>query len=257
MSSFKRLAISVASAIALASPMQASAGAIAGGASEWTQILNNFQLIMVALDSAESAATEASQYLLQMKQYENELRNLAKFSGLPPNLQKAIKAYEDMAAYKARVEKLYGSLSEQKNMFEKRFTESKLRGGNWEDYVRAVRRDASNMNQRAISRLEYEASVLDQVQTDYAAARELEPKIHEAVGAQQSLQVMNTQMNRLLIQNAKLTEVMVASMQDQTTKQHEEASHRDEDAVSRDQLNSQQSAIRARQRAAADAFGSK
>ena len=46
-------------------------GAITGGATEITQLLNNVQL-------AESYAQQALQYELQLKQFANEIRNLAK-----------------------------------------------------------------------------------------------------------------------------------------------------------------------------------
>lgn len=240
--------------MALPIKVMAGGGAATGGATEWTQMANNFELVKVGMDGAQTAATTVEKYLLQLKQYQNELNNLAKFADLPENIQHGLKSYDDLVAYKSRMEQLHGSLSQQKDIFERRFAESRLNGGTWKDYVDSVRQDASDKNQRAINRLQYESSVLDQVGQDYAAARALEPKIRDSIGAQQSMQLMNTQMNRLVIQNAKMTEVMVTAMQEQTRQQHEDAKRRDEDAVTRDQMHKQQTVIRDRQRAAANAL---
>ena len=243
MSSAKRSLIAVYASILVAIVPAAHAGAVAGGASEWTQILNNVQLVSSGMDAAATAKTTIDQYILQYKQYENELSNLQKFSQLPQNIQHGVRSLEDLRAYKSRLDRLHGSLAEQQRVFEKRFTEARLNGGTWEDYVEMVNKDASNKNQRAISRLEYEQSVMNQVESDYAAARALEPKIQESVGAQQSLQLMNTQMNRLVLQNAKLTEVMVASMGEQTMENARAAEKENADLRAKETIRARQKAI--------------
>lgn len=243
MSSAKRSLIAVYASILVAIVPAAHAGAVAGGASEWTQILNNVQLVSSGMDTAATAKTTIDKYILQYKQYENELSNLQKFSQLPQNIQHGVRSLEDLRAYKSRLDRLHGSLAEQQRVFEKRFTEARLNGGTWEDYVEMVNKDASNKNQRAISRLEYEQSVMNQVESDYAAARALEPKIQESVGAQQSLQLMNTQMNRLVLQNAKLTEVMVASMSEQTMGNAKAAEKDNADLRAKETIRARQKAI--------------
>lgn len=245
MSSAKHTLIAVYASIlaAIVPTAAAGGGAVTGGATEWTQIFNNMELVNVAMDGAQTARTTIDKYILQYKQYENELNNLRKFAELPQNIQDGVRSLEDMRAYKGRLERLHGSLSEQQRVFEKRFTEARLNGGTWEDYVNLVNKDANNKNQRAISRLEYEQSVMRQVESDYAAARSLEPKIQESVGAQQSLQLMNTQMNRLVLQNAKLTEVMVASMSEQTMENAKAAEKDNADLRAKETIRARQKAI--------------
>lgn len=243
MSNVKRTLTTIYASILVAIVPAANAGAIAGGASEWTQILNNVQLVMSGMDAAQTAKTTIDQYILQYKQYENELSNLRKFAQLPQNIQHGVRSLEDLKAYKSRLERLHGSLAEQKRVFDKRFTEARLKGGTWEEYIQAVNKDASNKNQRAISRLEYEQSVMNQVEADYAAARALEPKIQESVGAQQSLQLMNTQMNRVVLQNAKLTEVMVAAMSEQTMENARLAEKDNADLRAKETIRARQKAI--------------
>ncbi|MCV0439004.1 MAG: hypothetical protein K5880_10250 [Hydrogenophaga sp.] len=232
----------------------AMAGAVAGGASEWTQIANNFQLIQVAMDSAASASAEASQYALQIQQFRTQINNLEKLGQLPSNIVANQSALEGLRAYTSALGQLQGSLGEQKSLMEKRFTEAKLTGASWDEYMAAVRKDASNKNKRAINRLEYEASVLDQVQKDYAEVRQYEPLVKESIGAQQSMQLMNQQMNRLLVQNARLTEVMVATMQEQTRSQTEKAVSAERSAIESQERFNQERAIEARRKAVADAL---
>lgn len=245
MSSAKRSLIAVYASIlaAIAPAVQAGGGAMTGGSTEWTQIANNAELVKVAVDGAQTAKTTVDKYILQYKQYENELSNLQKFAQLPQNIQDGVRSLDDLRAYRGRLDRLHGSLSEQQRVFEKRFTEARLKGGTWEDYVNQVNKDASNKNQRAISRLEYEQSVMSQVESDYASARALEPKIQESVGAQQSLQLMNTQMNRLVLQNAKLTEVMVAAMSEQTMENARAAEKDNADLRAKETLRARQKAI--------------
>lgn len=256
MFSAKRSLVAVYAAVlaTLVAPAQAGGGGITGGSTEWTQVANNAELVKVAMDGAQTAKTTIDKYILQYKQYENELTNLAKFTQLPENLQHGVRSLEDLRAYKSKLEQLHGSLSEQSRMFERRFTESRLNGGSWDDYVTAVRADASNKNQRAINRLQYEQSVMDQVQSDYAAARAMEPKIQESVGAQQSLQLMNTQMNRLVLQNAKLTEVLAATMQEQTIQNARAAEQENADLRAREALRARENAVRENRRKAAAAM---
>lgn len=235
-------------------PAYAGGGGISGGSTEWTQIANNAELVKVSLDSAQTAKTTVDKYILQYRQYENELANLARFAQLPQNIQHGVRSLDDLRAYRARLERLNGSLSDQSRMFELRFAESRLRGGTWEDYVASVRSDANNKNQRAINRLQYEQSVMNQVQNDYAAARELEPKIQESIGAQQSLQLMNTQMNRLVLQNAKLTEVLTATMHEQTFSNANSAEQENADLRAREALRARHNAVLNNRRRAAAAM---
>lgn len=245
MFSAKSTLVSVYAAVltTLVAPVYAGGGAMTGGSTEWTQIANNAELVKVAVDGAQTAKTTIDKYILQYKQYENELTNLRKFAQLPENIQHGVRSLDDLRAYKSRLERLHGSLADQQRVFEKRFTEARLTGGTWEDYVEMVNKDASNKNQRAISRLEYEQSVMRQVESDYAAARALEPKIQESVGAQQSLQLMNSQMNRLVLQNAKLTEVMVASMSEQTMENAKAAEKDNADLRAKETIRARQKAI--------------
>jgi len=238
----------VAIAITLSSPVSAMAW---GKASEFTQILNNLQLLKVAMESAKSARAEVSALTVQNKQYGIDMANIAKFGAMPSNTPHGAKSQADLVTYAKALETLHGSLEEQQKVMDARMSEARLSGLTWEQYTERVHADAQNQNKRAISRMQYEASVLEQVKSDYEAARSFEPMIANSVGTQQSLQVMNKQMNRLVLQNAKLTETLVATMQEQSRAQAEAAVASERGTTEVTKLNSQQQAIIKRQEAAA------
>ncbi len=254
MSKRNSMAQVVAVAIVLSSPVSAWAW---GKASEMTQILNNIQLLKVASDSAKSARAEISALAVQNKQYGIDIANNAKFGSMPSNTPHGTKSQDDLVTYAKALETLHGSLEEQQKMMDTRMAEARLSGLTWEQYTERVHADAQNQNKRAISRMQYEASVLEQVKSDYEAARSFEPMIAGSVGLQQSLQVMNKQMNRLVLQNAKLTETIVATMQESTRAQADAAERKERSAAEMTTLNSQQKAITARQQAAAKALQAK
>ncbi len=238
----------------VAAAVSAPMSAMAWWASEFTQVMNNLQLLKVAADAAKSARAEVSALGIQNQQYAIDIANNMKFGSMPSNSAHNAKSEADLLAYAKALTNLYGSLEEQKRMMEGRISEARLSGLTWDKYVASVHADAQNQNKRAINRMQYEASVLDQVRTDYEAARNFEPMIANAAGTQQSLQVLNKQMNRLVLQNAKMTETIVATMQEQTRAQADAAVEKERSTAELTRLSKQQQVIRERQQAEAKAL---
>jgi len=240
-------------ATALAVAFQpAQAASMVAGALEPTQILNNLELVKVASDGAVTAAKTVEQYRLQLEQYQTQLANLARLPALPAGLGADVtKAYNDLTSYKVALTRLQGSLGQQTSAIDQRLAEARLSGRGWQTYVQSVASDVANQKDRAIERLRYEEKVLAQVQSDYEFARNLQAQIPATVGQQQSLQLLNAQMNRVVTQNAKMLEVISAQIG--TTA---EADARK--AVERTQLMTDLELMRQRQRAIEDrqrAFG--
>lgn len=237
----------------IAASMLASVGARAGGgiagATEATQILNNLQLVASGLDEAKTATTVVSQYQTQLQQYQAQLANLKSLGRLPDGLAgDSLRAISDLNWYRAALQQLTGSLGQQKTIMDRRLTEARLSGGDWNSYVNSVAADAANKNQRAIERLQYEESVLQQVQSDYSFARSMQAQIPETVGQHQSLQLMNSQMNRVVTQNAKLLEVLSSTLSQQSEKDAKDAESMTRSLSQQDLLRQRQEAIEKRQR---------
>lgn len=228
----------------------AFAGGSVAGATEPTQIMNNIELIKVALDGATTAKKTVEQYVLQIQQYQNMLTNTMQLAALPSGLaQDALKAYTDLMSFKQALTQLQGSLSQQQQAIERRVTEAKLSGKSWQGYLAEVAADVAKNQKRAVERLKYEEQVLQQVQSDYTFARNLQSQIPATVGQHQSLQMLNTQMNRVITQNAKMLEVVSASIGRQAEEDALQAEGLARSAQDRDMLIQRQRALDARQRA--------
>lgn len=240
----------VLSAAVLVLASVARAGGVIAGATEPTQIMNNLQLIKVALDGAQTASTVVNQYSTQLQQYQAQLTNLLKLPQLPEGLATdAVRAVNDLLRYKGALQALTGSLEEQRTLIERRLAEARLGGMDWKSYVESVATDAANKGQRAVERLKYEESVLQQVQSDYSFARDVQSQIPATVGQHQALQLMNAQMNRVVTQNAKLLEVISATVHDRAEKEASEAEAALRSTRERDLVRQRQEEIQQRLRA--------
>jgi P-type conjugative transfer protein TrbJ len=227
----------------------ARAGGSIVGATEPTQILNNLELVKVALDGAQTAATVVSQYATQLQQYQAQLANLQGLGRLPEGLTvDAEKALRDLVGYRGALQQLSGSLGRQQSAIEQRLIEARLSGRDWKTYVAAVAADVLQQKQRAIERLKYEGSLLEQVQSDYRFARDMQSQIPATVGQHQALQLMNAQMNRVVTQNAKLLEVVSATVSQQAEKDAREAEASTRSSAERDLLRQRREALEKRQR---------
>lgn len=247
MSKRKFVAAVLAAFAFIAQPAAHASGLIAG-ATEPTQIMNNLQLVVNGYEEARTAATVVSQYQTQLQQYQTQIANLKSLEGLPAGLTgDSAQALSGLSNYKAAIQQLMGSLGQQRTVMEQRLTEARLSGKDWNSYVNAVAADAASKNQRAINRLQYEESVLQQVQSDYTFARNLQSQIPSTVGQHQALQLMNSQMNRVVTQNAKLLEVLSSTLSQQTEKDAREAESMTKALSQQDLLRQRQEAIEKRQ----------
>lgn len=219
-------------------------------ATEVTQLLNNAELIKVAMDGATTAAKTVEQYALQLQQYQNMLDNTQKLASLPGALgQDSLKALGDLTAYKQALTQLTGSLDTQREAIDRRLTEARVSGRTWQEYMGGVAADVASGKQRAIERLKYEDQVIKQVQSDYEFARGLQSQIPATVGQHQSIQMLNTQMNRVITQNAKLLEVVSASIGKQAEDDAAKAEMLQRAATERERMIQRQRDQGARQRA--------
>ncbi|MBC5767628.1 hypothetical protein [Ramlibacter albus] len=227
----------------------AHAGGGFAGATEPTQLMNNVELVKVALDSAKSASTLVQKYMLQIQQYQAQLQNLKQLSNLPTGLPSDLTAaYNTLSSYRNAITTLEGSLGNQVQAIETRLTEARLSGMSWSQYVSTVSNDATRRQKRAVERLKYEEDLLKQVQSDYEFARQLQPTINTTEGVQQSMALLNSQMNRVVTQNAKLLEVLSQTVGDRAERDAAKAADDQQSAAQREAMRKRQEAIEQRQR---------
>lgn len=99
---------------------------------------------------------------------------------------------------------LYGSLGSIGNLMANRSQQAQLAGLTWQQYVQQEQTSISQGNQAAQNRAQMDAQAMQKVQDDYSAVQKYEAQIPANQGIQQSLQLLNSQMDRVITQNATL-----------------------------------------------------
>lgn len=232
-------------------PPAGLAGSVAGfgGATEVTQLLNNAQLITIQSDGAITAAKQIQAYLLQLQQYQTQLQNLKTLTGLPAGLAPdVLSAINSLNAYKQALTSLQGGLTQQSSLLDQRLAEARLSGLSWPNYLQNVANDVAMRRGRAVERLQYEQAVFQQVNADYEFARNLQNSIPQTEGLQQSVQMLNSQMNRVVTQNAKMLEVMSTTLRTAAEDDAKRAVEQQQIGTNLDLLRQRQQAIRDRQK---------
>lgn len=245
----RKVVVAALAAVCMVASVQVRASGAIAGATEPTQILNNLQLVVNGLEEARTASTVVSQYATQLQQYQTQLANLQSLAQLPAGLDPDnATALTNLNSFRGALQRLAGSLGQQKTVIEQRLAEARLSGRDWNSYVNSVAADAASKNQRALARLDYEQSVLQQVQSDYSFARDMQSQIPATVGQHQSLQLLNSHMNRVVTQNAKLLEVMSSTIAQQSEKEARDAESMTKSISQQELLRQRQEAIERRQR---------
>lgn len=199
-------------------------------AMESTQWLNNFELAASGSELIAQTKTQLDQYQNQLLQYK-EMINAGKrlqgsLSGLTVN---------GIASELTKVRSMKNSLTSLNNGLQymsanltTRLNEAQIRKMSWAEYVQMEGENIRRKNDRAIARLEAERQVYDSIEEDYAMAKAWGDQISETEGVHQSMGLLNTQMNRLIQQNARIVQLAAqAQGGDKANAEVEEAANRD------------------------------
>jgi type IV secretion system protein TrbJ len=243
------LGLVLAAIISTAAHAGAAENIVTGVASEVTQLLNNGELIKVAIDDATTASTVVSQYATQIEQFNIDKLNIAALLGLPPGLAAdSVSILRNLTSYKQAITQLQGSLSQEQQLMSSRLAEARLGGTDLQTYLANVARDVATGNGKAVVRLQQEDAALQQVQSDYEFARNLQDQIPATIGQQQSLQMLNAHMNRVVTQNAKVIELMTASLNRDANTYQDEATGQAQNATIQNAIQQRQQTLLQRQR---------
>jgi type IV secretion system protein TrbJ len=200
--------------------------------------------IVTAIESVNATAQRSSAYVAQLQQYQTMLTNLKRLqpdqlllatSQLNTGQLNVLKSVGDLSKLRdiqaiateansvagtlsnatlslASLKKLQQSLGGLNQAYSQRFEEARRMNLSWDQYaakedlqIRARVASAANRAQEDINRM-------DNVQKDYEFAQDMAAKIPQAEGVQQSMGIMNTQMNRVVTQLAQLNKGLVSSL---------------------------------------------
>lgn len=188
----------------------ADGGGGAGLASELTQMLNNFELVAGVAKQVETVNQLVETYKVDLDKLKS-----AKLAGqnLDPganaiSMEALNKEISATANYQASLVSAGASSADLRNDINQRTVEASLSGQTMPQYIQTEGAKIQKGDKRAIQRINAEEQYMRQVDDDYAVAKEMSGKINGTLGIQQSSQLLNTQMNRVIQQNARMTQIM-------------------------------------------------
>lgn len=227
MRNFKKYIICVAIGVGFGLGGSAHASGGFAGATEATQMLNNGLLTGQLAEAAETVTTLHTKLQKQLEMLRIDKLMSEALSGMIPQaaLQAGMAEFQNIMKMRDSLSRLRGGLDSLKGSFESRFNEAQLQGISWERYVLNEEKSLKQKNQRAVQRMNEEKAYMDEVAKDHQLVQEFGSKISGTKGVHQSVALLNSQMNRVIQQNARLTEVMAKAYgTDLAIKEAEEAS---------------------------------
>lgn len=242
-----------AALIAFQATPPAIGGALTGGATEWTQIANNVQLWMQYYKQIEAVTKLAQSYIVQYKTLEQQILNGLVIEGI--SLADVLKVKRDIEAYQSHLKALGRDIKGLGGYFDRRLVEARLLNLPMEEYVRREAQKIESGNQTAKARLERERNLMEQVKADIGRVDEFSSRIATTAGTHQATQLMNSQLNLLLQQMGRLTELTAeAQGSDQATTLNEIAEARERNQARNKLLYDKDAEMRLRDQAGFDAM---
>lgn len=191
--------------------MTAHAGTVMGngGATEVTQWANNLQLSEGVAQQIKIVAQGVQAYKTQLDQFQAQLKAGFKLDpssgfGSAQSLQSEISAANK---YLSSLDTAGASVSALKNDLNARSVEAKLKGMTMKEYIDSEGLKVQRGDARARQRLDTEAQLTQQVTEDFRVSERLSEKITDT-DTNQSIQLLNLHMNRIIQQNARMTQIM-------------------------------------------------
>lgn len=191
----------------------AHAGSVAGtgGATEITQIMNNAELLKSGMDTAQTAITTVNQYMVQIEQYRNQLINTIGIDPMKLNAQLSSlnSAYQQLSNYRNQLIKTSGSMGNQVEAWNLRFSTAKVAGRTLKEQLEAEAKMREARNSVAIERAKRDEQIMQEVNSDIDQLRQAEADIPKSQGMNESIQNMHRTMNKIAYQNSKMIELLV------------------------------------------------
>lgn len=186
---------------------------------------SNFsQNTITAAQTVKMVAQQVQAYVLQLKQYQTELQNLiptsaADLAGLAWNTKELGEAMK----FAGELQSLYGTLQQAKSAVDLRINEARTLNMSWPQYQSLMSRQISDGSAYQKQRLDNERRILQRVQGDYEAASTFASRISGTEGIHESVGLMNAQMNRMLVQNAQVIELLGVTLPQSQNRAYQQA----------------------------------
>lgn len=223
----------------------AGGGALTGGSTEITQILNNGELIAQLRQQIATVNQLAQTYVVQYNQLREQILANTKIAGL--SISDVLKMKSDMEAYQNSLKSLGRDLGSLEKMFDSRLVEAKLKKMSFADYLSSEAAKVNSNNQAAKARLDRERAMASQVQNDIVQVKEYGRRVDSTVGVHESTQLLNGQMNLMLQQMTRLVSLTAeAQGSDKAVQLNDEAAAREAMRTRAEGLKQADDALRTR-----------
>lgn len=228
-------------------PLTGTAGAMTGGATEITQILNNVELAAGVAKQAQTVSQLAASYVVQYNQLREQLLAGAKIGNL--SISDVTRMKSDMENYQRALQGLGADLGSFQNTINVRSTEARLQNLSLQDYIARESQRVQQGNDHAKARVQREIAQAEQIKQDITLVRTLGDRIQHTEGVHGSTQLLNSQMNLMLQQMTRLVSLTSeAQGSDKAAALAKETADREASKAVSDQIISNEAAIRQRNR---------
>ena len=202
------------------------------------------QNAITAAESIAGTAQRAQQYVNQLQQYQTMLTNLKQLpqgalngalGSLTMGQSELVKSMggmeklRDIGTISNEIGRVSGSLASAKSSvgslialqqsmgglqesYSRRFEEARRLNLTWEQYAAQEDLQIRSRVAFAAARAQEDISRVERVKRDYEFAQEMAQQIPQAEGVQQSMAIMNTQMNRVVTQLAEVNKGLTSAM---------------------------------------------
>ena len=215
MSRFNKSIISVAVASAMLFSTSANATGAIAGATEITQILNNSQLLMQVIEAKSQTVAQVKQLYELYKTAEREVLHLKSIGSDVARLATLAKE-KDLGNLMKMInltESIYGDVSGLGTRLETRYQEAYNQGLSIKDYILNEGKKVERKEKQAVARVKQEQSIIDHLKDDLNDISNLATKIPLSEGTQQSMGLMNTQLNKLLVSMNRIGQIIQAGQE--------------------------------------------
>jgi P-type conjugative transfer protein TrbJ len=180
---------------------------------------NFVQNSLTASQTAHQIIQSISQYETQLLQFQTQLKQLSTLDPEKISTLLNVNSVDLMNLNKLKISltDLYGSLNDVTQNFNNRLQSAQYLGLSWDQYAKFEQDRIQRHQSTAITRANNEISSMERATRDYQFALDAQSLIPSTNGIHESLQLLNSQVNRMLTQNADLIRLMSQSSKTNST----------------------------------------
>lgn len=209
----------------------AGGGAISGGSTEITQLMNNGELMKQVVEAGKTSFELEFQTGMQIQQLWHDVQNLKRLGANMYDsnvrvIQNELVGLQNVKSYSNR---LSGGLTRLNEDLKARQVEAANGGLSTAEYVREQGRLIDSRNTQAEIRIENEKRLIKSIEDDYEQVQKWADQIPLNEGVQQSMGLLNSQMNRAVQQLSRVSELL--NQQNNNVVKSEALSKKNEDQL--------------------------